>query len=105
MVGRLIAWILLLLALAAAGRDGLHFYEAGVYNAVTLGEIWYALDQGSLAMLQAASERYSLSFLWHGLIVPLLVWPAWAVLAGTAVVFGLLFGRRSRRKWRSGSLG
>jgi hypothetical protein len=105
MVGRLIAWIFLLLALVAAGRDGLHFYETGIYSAVTLGEVWYALDQGSLTLVQAASERYTHPFLWRGILLPLLVWPAWAVLAGAAVIFGLLFGRRSRRKWRSGSLG
>ena len=105
MVGRGIAWVLLLLALAAAGRDGLHFYATGVYSAVTLGEIWYAAHQASLAMIQAASERYAPAFLWRGLVLPLLVWPAWAVLAGAAVIFGLLFGRSRRRKWRSGSLG
>jgi hypothetical protein len=105
MVGRLIAWIFLLLALVAAGRDGLHFLETGIYSAITLGEVWYAVDHGSLNLTQAAIARYLHPFLWQGLLLPLLIWPAWAVLAGAAVIFGLLFGRRSRRKWRSGSLG
>lgn len=105
MVGRSIAGLVLVLALVAAGRDGLLFLETGTYTPIALGEVWYALDRGSLNLVQAVIERYVHPFLWQGVLFPLLLWPAWAVLAGLAALIGLLFGRRSRRKWRSGSLG
>jgi len=100
-----LAWIVFVLALVAAGRDGLMLWESGTYNPVRLGEIWYALDGGSLNLVQAVIERYIHPFLWQSIIFPLLYWPAWAVLTGFAVALAVLFGRRRRRKWRSGSLG
>ncbi len=105
MVGRLVAGIFFLLALAAVGRDVLLFLETGAYSAITLGEVWYAVDRGSLNLVQAVIERYVHPFVWQDILFPLLVWPAWAVLAGTALVVGVVFGRGRRRKWRSGSLG
>jgi hypothetical protein len=105
MIRRALAWIFFVLALVAAGRDGLLLWETGTYNAVTLGEIWYTVDRASLNLVQAVIERYLHPFLWQNVLFPLLYWPAWAVLIGFAVVFAVLSGRRRRRKWRSGSLG
>jgi hypothetical protein len=105
MVGRIIAWIFFGLAVVAAGRDGFVFLGTGTYNPVTLGEIWYGVDRGSLNLVQAVIERYIHPFLWTDVLFPLLLWPAWAVLTGFAVVVALVSGGRRRRKWRSGSLG
>ncbi len=105
MVGRAIAWIFLVLALVAAGRDGLLFLETGTYAPSSLGSLWYQLDRGSLDFTQNAIERYLHPALWHSGLYPLLNWPAWAVLGVVAILLGLLFSRRNRRKWRSGSLG
>lgn len=61
-----------------------------------LGQVWYALDPGSLNLIQAVIERYLLSFLWNPLLLTVLTWGAAPVFA----VLGLLFlwlGRRRRR--------
>jgi hypothetical protein len=101
MIARILAWLLLLGAAAAAGRDGLALLETGPYRPIALGEIWQAANPSSLQWI----ERILPSFLWANVLAPPLRWPAWAVLAGLAVILLLLAGRGRRRKWRSGSLG
>ena len=99
MIGRAIAWIFLALALVLAGHDGLNYWQTGTYDPLQLGTLWYQLDRSSLNLVQAVVERYVHPALWEDVIFPLLVWPAWAVLGGAAVLFGLLFApRRSRRR-------
>lgn len=103
MVGRVLAWILLLLALIAAGHDGLTYLRTGSYSPTELGALWYMVDRGSLNLVQAVIERYVHPFLWQDVIFPLLAWPAWLVLGGFAVILGILFSSRARkRKRRSG---
>ena len=89
MIGRILAWLVFLCAVAAASRDGLVFLESGAYSPLTLGDIWSAIGPASRQSADAAA--------------PLLRLPAWAVLTGLAVVIAALFGRARRRKWRSGS--
>jgi hypothetical protein len=101
MIGRALSWILLVVALLAAGRDGLLFLETGIYNPATLGEIWYAVDGDSLNLTQTLIERYGPLWLWQSAISPLLVWPAWAVLGTGGLIFGIIFGRGGRRRRRS----
>jgi hypothetical protein len=104
MVGRALALILLLAALLAAGHDGFVYSQTGSYMPERLGALWYGLDRGSLNLVQAVIERYIHPLLWQDVLFPLLLWPAWAVLGGAAVILGLLCRKRQRR-WRSGSLG
>jgi hypothetical protein len=91
MIGRILAWLVFLCAVAVAGRDGLVFLESGAYSPLTLDDIWGAIAPASLR-----SARDAAALLLRG--------PAWAVLTGLAIVVALLFGRHHRRKWRSGSL-
>ncbi len=105
MIGRAVAWILLLLALIAAGHDGLTYLKTGAYSPTELGAIWYALDRGSLNLVQAVIERYIHPVLWQDVIFPLLAGPAWLVLAGFAVVLGLLFASRGRKRKRRRGFG
>jgi hypothetical protein len=99
-MGRVTAWILLVAALVAVGRDGLLFMETGTYTPVALG----ALFPSAVAATQNLIERYLSASLWSPLAT-LLGWPAWAVLGGAAAIIALLFAHPRRRKWRSGSLG
>jgi hypothetical protein len=101
MIGRTLAWILLVLALFAAGRDGLLFLETGAYTPATLGEMWYAINPGSLNWTQAIIERHAMPWLWQSVIFPVLIAPAWAVLGAAGLVIGVLFGRGGRKRRRS----
>ena len=102
MIGRAIAWSLLVLALIVAGHDAFNYWQTGTYDPLQLGTLWYQLDRGSLNLVQAVVERYVHPILWQDGIFPLLVWPAWLVLGGLAVLLGLVFGRRGPRRRRRG---
>jgi hypothetical protein len=105
MVGRAIAWILLALAVIVGTHDGLNYWQTGTYDPLQLGTLWYQIDRASLNLVQAVIERYVHPALWQDVIFPLLVWPAWLVIGGLAVIFGILFGaRRSRGRRRGGFL-
>ncbi len=56
----------------------------------SLGDIWYALDRGSLNLMQALTQRYLLPELWDPGMVTLLLWPGWAVMALLAGLFWLI---------------
>ena len=99
MIARILAWLLLLGAVAAAGRDGFVLLETGSYSPVALGEIWLTAAPASLQLIEHSLP----SFLWANVLAPPLRWPTSAALAGPAVILLLLAGRGRRRKWRSGS--
>jgi hypothetical protein len=101
MIGRTLAWILLVAALVAAGRDGLLFVETGTYSPATLAELWSAADRDSLNSSQTLTEQYATPWLWQSAISPLLVAPAWAVLGAAGLIVGIIFGRGGRRRRRS----
>src|SRR6185369_9381186 len=101
MVGRALAWILLVLALIAAGRDGLLFLETGIYTPVTLWDAWSKADGNSLSTSQSLIETYIAPWLWQSVILPLLIAPAWAVLGAAGLLIGMIFGRGGRRRRRS----
>jgi hypothetical protein len=105
MIGRAIAWSLLVLALIAAGADGVAVYQTGVYTPLALGELWSNTDPESLNMIKVAVERYAGSAVWRSGLVPLLIWPAWAVLASAGLIVGLLLGRGGGRRRRRSSFG
>ena len=105
MIGRAFAWILLVLAVIAGGHDAWGYLRTGAYAPAELGAVWYAIHPNSLQLIQPAIERHIAPWLWQDVLFPLLLWPAWAVLAGAALIVALLFGRRRKHRWRSGSLG
>jgi len=98
MIARILVWLLFLGAAAITGRDGLALLETGTYGPIALGELWHAASPASLQLL----ERYLPAVVWTNIVAPPLHWPAWTVLAGTAVILSLI-SRQRRRKWRSGS--
>lgn len=81
---RFLAWVFLILTVAAVVFDWLAIPEAGQFILRPLGELWTGLHSESLQMLQPAVERHVSPSLWEGLIQPLLTTPA-------ALVFGIPF--------------
>jgi hypothetical protein len=96
-LGRVVGWVLVCLALAALGYEVLLAATSGVWRMVAAGELWYALDRGSLNIAQAITQRYLHPVLWDPILQSALTWPAWSLLGapGVALVVALS-GRRSR---------
>jgi hypothetical protein len=96
-LGRVVGWVLVCPALAALGYEVLLAAASGTWRIIAAGELWYALDRGSLNFAQAITQRYLHPMLWDPLIQSLLTWPAWSLLGapGVALVVALS-GRRSR---------
>lgn len=105
MVGRWAAWILLALAAIVGIHDALNFWQTGTYDPLQLGTLWYQIDRNSLGLLQAGVERHIHPLLWQDVIFPLLVWPAWLVLGGLAVLVGILSNVRRPKRRRRGGFG
>lgn len=104
-VGRILGWLLVAMALLALGGDGLRWLESGRLSFVALGEFWYRLDPGSLNLLQALVQRYLLPELWDPVIITLLTWPAFAVLGALGLFLLIVFrARPPRRRQRFGAL-
>tara|TARA_R110002167_G_scaffold150687_3_gene344455 strand:- start:51 stop:368 length:318 start_codon:yes stop_codon:yes gene_type:complete len=100
-VGRIVAWILLALALMALGAEIVRSLEAGAWEILALGPLWYAIDPAGLNVTQAVIQRYLLTELWDPVIVTLLTWPAWVVFAVPGLLLLALFRRRRQpnRRW------
>lgn len=64
-----------------------------------LGQIWFRLDNGSLNLLQAITQRYIYAPLWENLAVPLLLTPAFVVfsLPGAVLIIAAILLLRSQR--------
>lgn len=95
-VVRIIGYILLLSALAAAGAEILQSMEAGYWDKVQVGDIWAAIDHHSLQQTQVGLERYVDPFLWDPILLNIVLAPAWLIL-GVPGLLLILLARRSRR--------
>jgi len=95
-IGRLIGWILVAAALAVAGRDLMGWWDTGSYQPIAAGALWAQLHPDSLQLFQPAVQRYLLPALWDQAVVPVLLAPAFLVLAVPGILFLLLFRRRRR---------
>jgi hypothetical protein len=95
-LGRVVGWVLICLALAALGYEVLLAAASGTWRMIAAGELWYALDRGSLNFAQAITQRYLHPVLWDPILQSALTWPAWSLLGapGVALVVALS-GRRS----------
>ena len=98
-VGRLFAWLLIILALALAGLEVSEFFRTGAYESRSLGRLWFQLDRGSLNLVQAAIQRHVTPSLWDPVLVSVLktpTWAAFAVLGGLGALILWATGRRRR---------
>jgi len=95
-VGRIIGWLVLFLAIIAEGSDLWGWYDTGRYAVATLGEIWGRIDRESLLALSALLQRPGGG--WGSVPIMLLSLPG----APTLAILGLLiigaFRRRNRRR-------
>ena len=98
-IGRVLSWLSLALAFVAAGAEALASLQAGTWEPISFGQIWYDLHKESLALAQPAVQRYLHPVIWDSLLVSILLWPAWLVPLISAVI--LMFLSRSRRKKRT----
>jgi hypothetical protein len=98
---RVIGWLLILAALVLLGRDVYGWLAAGHWKATLAGEVWHSLSPNSLALLQPAIERHIWPPLWHHVVLPILIQPAWLVL-GILGVLLLIIPRRARKRRRFG---
>jgi hypothetical protein len=99
-IGRLVAWLVLILAAVAEGRDLWGWYDTGAYQVSAIGQIWQQIDQNSLLLAQPAIQRYIAAWLWDPVILTVLLWPAALTFAILGLVLMWLFRRRDRRRRR-----
>ena len=102
-VGRAIGWLLIALAIAVAGHEAILSLEAGGYRPFAFGELWSKIDTASLNLLQAVIQRYVWPWLWDGVIVQVLLLPAWVVLGVPGLVVAWFFRHRYGRPRRGRS--
>ncbi len=99
-IGRIIGWVLVVIAVGAAGHEGFSWLQSGGYRSFAFGELWAAIDRGSLNLIQAVIQRYVAPWLWEQVVLPLLLAPAWLVLAVPGAVLVWLFrGRTESNQW------
>ncbi|HMK67513.1 MAG TPA: hypothetical protein VK433_03105 [Stellaceae bacterium] len=99
-IGRLLGWLVLILALVAEGADLYGFWDTGSYRAHALGEIWNWIDTASLQLAEAGVSRHISSWLWNSVILNVLQWPAALMLAALALLLLWVFRKRERRRRR-----
>ena len=96
-LGLAVGLVLVFLALAALGYEILLAISGGTWRMIAAGELWYALDPGSLNFAQAITQRYLHPALWDPILQSVLTWPAWSLLGGPGIALVVaLSGRRSR---------
>lgn len=96
---RLLALILILIALALAGRDGYVSYQAGALSIMDTGTLWAGLHRDSLQLAEPAISRYLHPYLWHPVMVTILLMPGWLVSG----VLGFLLWLATRLRARPAS--
>ena len=95
-VGRIIGWALLAVALVALGADIVGWLSSGSLRVTSLGQHWFEIHRASLGLAQAAVQRHVLPELWDPVIQTVLLWPTWAVFGVTGAVLAYLCRGRRR---------
>ena len=99
-VGRILGMIFLALAFLTAGAEIVRTLEAGRWNPLTLGELWFTLDTGSLNLSQAVIQRYVHPAIWDPGIITLLRSPSWIFFGILGILLLALCRRRAHRSPR-----
>lgn len=101
-VGRLLGWLLVLAAFASLVYDLIRVAQGGAFRLSPLGQIWFAIDPGSLNLSQAVVERYIWPPLWDPVILWVLQLPAALVFLLPGLLLLLSLGRSRRRFGKRG---
>lgn len=97
MMCRAVGWLLLASALAALAFEGTNWLASGEWRVFAAGELWFMLDNESLNLVQAVTQRYLHPAVWDPVAIELLQWPAWALFGAPAILLLVLCRRRRRR--------
>ena len=81
-------------ALAALGYEFLVAAQGGAWRMIATGELWYALDVGSLNLVQAVVQRYVHPWLWDPVIQTALTWPAWSLFGAPGIALLVAFSKK-----------
>jgi len=100
LLGRLVGWFLLILALIAEGHDLWGLWDTGHLQVSALGQLWAEVDRNSLLLLQPAIQRHVAVWVWDWLIFPVLQWPAALTLAVPGFLLIWACSPRGRRRRR-----
>jgi len=98
LLGRIIGWLFIVAALAAATYEIVAWIGAGDWRMIALGELWFQIDSSGLNGAQAAIQRHLLAWLWDPVMVTILLAPGWVVFGIPGVALLWFCRRRGRRR-------
>ena len=90
-VVRIIGWVLVVIAIGALGHEAFSWLLSGAYRSFAFGQMWAAIDRGSLNLIQAGIQRHVAPWLWEEVVLRILLAPAWLVLAVPGAALAWLF--------------
>ena len=101
-VCRIAGWLLVALALLLLGVELVVSLEAGAYQGLALGQVWFRLDGASLNLVQAVVQRYLLPELWDPVAIEVLQWPGWLTFGLPGLAAVVLCRRRKSKRFFAG---
>ncbi len=87
-VGRILGWVLLLIA-ALLLIGGVVLAVSGGSATEVAGAIWYRVHPDTLNLSQAVTQRYIWPTLWDPLAISVLTRPLWLAVLIVVLVFGV----------------
>lgn len=99
MIVRILAYVLLVLAIASGGVEAVSSIGAGAWEPFSAGEAWYLIHRDSLNLVQAAVQRHIASELWDWVFLPILTLPLWVVLGVPALLLFWVAKPRTRSRF------
>ncbi len=99
--GRVIGWLLIFGAVAAAGYELSNVIGGEQWRRVALGELWYGIHAPSLNAAQAGIQRHVAPWLWEPVITTILLAPVWLAFGVPGMVLAWACRRRGRGLFRN----
>jgi hypothetical protein len=96
-LSRVIAVLLLCVAVVLAVLDATRSVAANELVLTPLGTSWFTVSPGTLNLAQALVQRYTLPQIWDPGMIWVLSMPGFAVIAVLALLFYLMGSKRRRR--------